>query len=493
METANVDHMIQQQFAKKNFILFVTLGGSSLLGTIFYFLTGQDTMKTLSMTIPLVMSILLYGFALKVYWVERLFPWLLIGLSTFAALFNGIVGDPSIATAGIAFFIAGIASVHASMRIMTYGFILSLSIMFVFLTKYPYQEQISTSKGAILLPLVLMAIGLLVQIKQTKKLEHQVHLFTEQQAERVATEEQKHRSLTMEVEQVAADLESIGHTASRHHASQKELLTIMNSIAVGVEQEAEQIGRIAQHAERAKTDVAHMRVETRAMYDEAVAIRTASDEVVELMRTVQNGMTEVDRLLVELDRAFHVLSANIEQTNGLAKAIAAITDQTNLLALNASIEAARAGIHGKGFAVVAGEIRKLAHMTAGTLDEINQNLSDVNKMNATSQQTLAASSDSLKAQGVLTSEAEHKIQQMHSVLDQFHVQFQQFDVKMKVITDETSDIGEMTINFADLLAQSSASLEEVNATVHTAVEDNEQIISTLEGTMKRTKALVNIR
>ncbi|MEZ7170441.1 hypothetical protein [Sporosarcina sp. OR05] len=64
---------------------------------------------------------------------------------------------------------------------------------------------------------------------------------------------------------------------------------------------------------------------------------------------------------------------------------------------------------------------------------------------------------------------------------------------MKVITDETSDSGEMTTNFADLLAQSSASLEEVNATVHTAVEDNEQIISTLEGTMKRTKALVTIR
>ncbi|WHT47911.1 hypothetical protein QNH10_17825 [Sporosarcina thermotolerans] len=184
MGVGDVEKLMYEQFSKKNFILFVTLGASSLIGAIYYYLTGQDALKTISMTIPLTTSIIVFLLSKKILFFEKLFPWIIIGITAFATIFNGVVGDPSIVTAGIAFFIAGIASVHVSMRIMTYGFALSIAVMIIFLMNYPYQEQIASSKGSLMLPLILLAAGFFIQIKQTKKLEEQVNVFTVEQEKR---------------------------------------------------------------------------------------------------------------------------------------------------------------------------------------------------------------------------------------------------------------------------------------------------------------------
>lgn len=493
MAMGNVEQFVQEQFAKKNFILFATLGASSFIGTLFYLLTGQDGLKTVSMAVPVTISVIIYLLAKRSELIERIFPWIIIGFTATAAIFNGIAGDPSLATAGIAFFIAGIASVHASMRIMSFGFGLSIIVMIVFLWQYPHQEQIASSKGSVMLTLILLGAGLLIQIRQTKKLEAQVSLFSQEQTERANEETKKRERLNHNVEEVANDLDSIGRTAERHLASQKELLTIMDGLAAGVEQEATQIGQIAQFSQAAREDVAEMRLEAERMFGETSYLRGTSEEIVDTMRRVRKGMTDVEEFLGNLNRSFTALTENIERTNGLAKSIETITEQTNLLALNASIEAARAGNHGKGFAVVAEEIRKLSLMTAETLNEINDNLTEVNRMNKESQLNLSGSTEKLREQGKLTVSAEGNVESMHYTLDRLHEKFGRFDEKMKRIADETANIGKMTGDFAELLAQSSASLEEVNATVHETVRDNEQVVGTLEGTMKRTKELIEVR
>lgn len=485
----DVQSIRRQDYANKNFILFVTLGGSSFIGFIYYLATSQGFMKTLSMSIPVAVSVIFFALSKKVPLFEKPFPWIVIGLSGFSAIFNGIVGDPSIATAGIAFFIAGIASVHLSFRLMGFGFITAIAVMAMFLTKYPYQAQIANSKGSLLLPLLLMGVGLLLLIRQTRKMEKQIEDFTAEQIERVAEEDEKNRALNQGVNRIASDLTGIGETATRHLHGQKEILTIMDEVAAGIEEEASQIAQIADNAKRSHQNVLDMQSETEMMNTDTKELRMVSGEFVELMQTLRSGMEEVEHHLQELHQSFDALTQNISQTNDLATSIEMITKQTNLLALNASIEAARAGEHGAGFAVVANEIRQLAGTTSQTLEEIHHNLSAVNRMNENARENLMRSSNELGAQSNSTTDAENKMTEIHKTLMTLHTKFITFDEKMASIVGETTEIGKMTIMLADLLAESSTSLDEVNATIHGTVEDNEQVVATLTRAIRNTRNL----
>lgn len=131
-------------------------------------------------------------------------------------------------------------------------------------------------------------------------------------------------------------------------------------------------------------------------------------------------------------------------------------------------------------------------MTAESLVDIQSNLATVNTMNESSRGNLTSSTNKLIAQSTFTIEAEEKVNGVHEPLTNLHAKFSVFDERMTSITEETVDIGHMTVSLADLLTESSASLEEVNAIIHTTVADNEEVVATLDGTIKSTNSLVKV-
>ncbi len=122
--------------------------------------------------------------------------------------------------------------------------------------------------------------------------------------------------------------------ANDQAASLEETSASLETMASQTQANARSAG-LAQ--ERAHEALAHARQTQEAMQgmaDAIGAIKTASDQTVHILKTIDE-----------------------------------IAFQTNLLALNAAVEAARAGDAGKGFAVVAEEVRNLAQRSAKASQE----------------------------------------------------------------------------------------------------------------------------
>ena len=99
-------------------------------------------------------------------------------------------------------------------------------------------------------------------------------------------------------------------------------------------------------------------------------LRTSSEQLSETLVGLSLRAEAVATSGSSLKESMDLMSAKINETGKIIAAISSIAGNTNILGLNAAIEAARVGDAGRGFSVVANEVRKLAHMSAESTNQI---------------------------------------------------------------------------------------------------------------------------
>lgn len=201
----------------------------------------------------------------------------------------------------------------------------------------------------------------------------------------------------------------------------------------------------------------------------ADATQAVTEDVSRAQASVDSSLFDISALMDEINGAaknIHSLNDQSKKINNVLSVIGGIAEQTNLLALNAAIEAARAGEQGRGFAVVADEVRNLASRTQQSTVEINEMLSELQRL-----VVLAVNSMELSQE-----RSSRSVDSSRLISD-----------SLSAVTTGVRSINDMSIQIATAATEQSSVTEEINRNLY-AIQDVVNILTQSSGDAEKVSA-----
>lgn len=442
---------------------------SVLLGTAADLALGSGLMITLITLIGGAVVIAIIGilhFSKKLVFQLPYFS--VIGVSLVVALIMFM--SPTDQNIFLIYYLLVFAALYLNQIVFTVGFIISTVILVTFYIVN--QDVLNTNLQFSLLMYALAVIVLFFQNKISNQLQKSINELQNQVQLSLQKEQQQRVVLVDNTQIIAKNLTEIQNQSQTNHESTYEMNVAIQEVAKGAQVQSDSISDILAAVENTNTMVVNMIEKVEEITEQSSLTNSKSVQGREQSQKLHTQMKEFKQFISKMTYELTQLSGNVSQSLKSLESIQQINSQTNLLALNASIEAARAGEAGKGFSVVAQEIRKLAETTEKTANEVSTSLNQINMSNEGTQlqmqQIAMKMEENIKETELTTtifSEIEGAIRRLSSEVYAFSTVANQ-------IGEDTSSIDRTMNEFAAVLEQASASLEEVSATVQSQTERN---------------------
>lgn len=464
---------------------------ASVLGLFAQILRKSDATTIWSIAIPLIVAIAVYVLSKKIKGFEMYFPFIIL-LFAFAIEMSVLIfSGANVGTIGLVFLILIFGSIHGHIGTILTGYSLSVIALI-------YHNMLSSSLGwaetgglNLLLLHLFCGLALLLPVRQNRR------VFTHVSELADVKDGQKHEGETLKakldgaVDTITSNLAYLRSNTETAATSQREMLAAVNEVSIGSQHQADHISEIAENAERTYESVQKIAVGLGEIIIQANEAEHKADEGTVMIGTLKTSTDAFSTFFTELNETFALLSNRIKETNGFASSIKEITDQTNLLSLNASIEAARAGEHGKGFAVVADEIRKLAGLTDEALTKIDANLAEVNSYNEMALQKLEDGVAQVSQQAEAADQSSEAFSDLYDTMSKLQDEISTFILDFRVIAEDSQTTRERTMEFASVVQQSTAAIEELNATLTALTDEQQQIANYINETHEQAVSIRN--
>lgn len=484
----NITTIQQEDWHKKNAILILAFGLACGIGVMVQLIIRNNTAIILSVSIPLIASLITYVYSRYQTKMARIFPYVLITLAFIVTISTITFSQANLGTIALVYFVLIISSIHGKMTVMIYGYLLSLSALLYNNMVFVEPALVEVSGFNLVFVHTLASLALILVVRQSQVVFRQVEEVValskaKEQAEGAA------QKLNEAVTAITHNLHQIRLHTETSNASQQEMLVAVQEVSEGSHQQEQHITEIADLTTGTNQAIHTMTEQLGDVVQSANDAEHQATQGANQMAQMQESMQRSQQMFEDIHQAFGGLTNKIQETNHLAESIRAITEQTNLLSLNASIEAARAGEAGKGFAVVANEIRNLATMTDQTLLQINENLAEVNAYNELTVKKIAQGHHQMTAQTTIataTNEAFLVLFDQMQKLQQFSLQSLE---DAKKIARNSVDVEERTAEFAALIEESTAATDELSATLVQLAEKQQEIEHYIHSTYENARAI----
>ncbi|MEG0471791.1 MAG: methyl-accepting chemotaxis protein [Solibacillus sp.] len=449
---------------KKNITLMLTYGIAGALGVITQIVLGDTLAIIISLSLPLVISLVVFALTKKIAIMALAFPYIIVLAGAVMTIFTIGSDVVNVATIILTLFILILGSFHNNQAVFIFSYILSLIVMSINVI-YDESGLIGGELVNVFFIQTILALGIFLQVRQSTKLFTNVEELIENVTEKAIMEGQLKQRLESSVSVISSNLEQIRTNAFASNHAQQEMLVAVEEVSVGSQRQSDHVSDIVSNTENTTKSVQEMVNQLNAIVIQAeMAEKNATNGTI-LMGDLIVHIAEFTMFFTELNKTFQELSEKINETNTFAAAIRQITEQTNLLALNASIEAARAGEHGKGFAVVAEEIRKLARVTDQTLVKIDGNLNEVNKYSEEAFVKLDNGSSRISDHVQTVEQSNESFQDLHQTMQTLQMSLADFKRDVQTISANSEAIHTSTNEFAAIIQESTATIEELSATL----------------------------
>lgn len=291
----------------------------------------------------------------------------------------------------------------------------------------------------------------------------------------------KLRSIVGQLKQSSDTLYTSGNSldemAGQSSAAADEISRAVEDISKGAVSQAEEIENASQEIATMGEVIEDIVHSVGDLTDTSTSMTAAGNASEKTIRELSESNDRTTEAIARIGEQIRTTNASIEKIGAAATLITSIADQTSLLSLNASIESARAGEAGRGFAVVAGEIQKLAVQSDEAAAEIQQ---IIDTLLSESEQTLAVME---QAEG-LVAEQQQKLdatkERFAEVNNGITVSREGTDVirgdagscdrARTQVVDVISNLSAISEQNAASAQETTASMEELNATINMLAE-----------------------
>ncbi|WP_053217830.1 methyl-accepting chemotaxis protein [Virgibacillus senegalensis] len=401
-----------------------------------------------------------------------------------------IIVSPSENNLSLIYFLLICSALYMNLILYAIGTVFGVGLLIFAFTLNG--DVYSSDIGTYLLLFSLAVIVLFFQQKIMGNLEKNLSSTQIAMAEKLEKEEAQRVALADNSEVIAANMLKIEGQSEEEKAVTQEINMALQEMASGTQSQENAIADITNAIESTAKQVDVMNGRVDQIIDSTTHMTTQIDIGRSQSQLLSDQMDEFKQFINLTEKNMQQLSGNIESSLGSIQAIQEITSQTNLLALNASIEAARAGEAGKGFSVVAEEIRKLAETTDTTAVQISTTLNEIHSNNLDTQDQMSNVARKMdeNIEGTIKNKA--IFESIEKSIANLKQEIHSFSTVAKHIDQETGSIEGAVSEFASILQQASASLEEISATVQSQTENKEQLAQLIQNTNKATQNLANL-